>query len=347
MILTDQYIEKAIEKGLIAIQGKEIEIGPTSVNVRIGKLYRHKRIPDHRAIDIPYEEFKDKYLEEVPLIDDHWVLNKFHIGETVEKIFLDMDFTTDLTTRSSWARYGINIRQLPDELQDPYSTYSGNIPFLITTYGTSVILRPGDPIGQLTFASPVKFPILDNHLREIIQQEHLIIKRNGKKIDLKDLEFDHGVTLTRDNHIKLYKGGLIDPGKPVDDFFEPIELSEQGIPIHKHQFFISASAEEVRIDPHFLGWVKESDYYNPEPGTYQPTGIVTQKTHPNAPRIDPYPIFEGKITFENSPMHDLILKPGTRLTELMLYSLIAPCKSKYQSKYKGQKKATTSKGHLE
>ena len=347
MILTAEDIGLLEESGELCLKDR-LDLGAISVDVRVDKLFQlDPKGYKMSALELPYEEFKEQFMIEVPLSNNTWLLqqNKHFLGETLEELILPPELTACLTTRSSWGRYGVYLKHTADELDTVGQSFKGKIPFIISTYGTEVLLRPKDTPGQITFCYNSKFPLFE--LNEMIDHNLLQITRNEQQLQSSELEYSGGIVITLDDSIKLYTGGIIDPTKHVSDHFEDIDLSD-GFRISKGQFFVTSSRESVKINRGLVGWVAESDYWNPNTQpSMRPQGITTQKTHPNAPRIDPYPIFQGKITFENLAYTDLHLQPEQRLSRLNLYLLSSPLTQSTVSRYYGQDKATASKGNLD
>jgi len=160
-----------------------------------------------------------------------------------------------------------------------------------------------------------------------------------------------GFTLTSDKFVEIYTGETIDPHEP-SECFERKDASKEEVYIPAGRFFLSSSAEKIKITGPFIGWIQEHNNLFISSG-YKGIGFNEGElpsflqTHASAPKIDPYPRFEGKITFENLPKFNFTFRPGQRITELFLYRLRSAYSGEETSRYKGQEGTTISKGHLE
>jgi deoxycytidine triphosphate deaminase len=359
-ILPKSDIEAAIQQGLVKIDGCK-SINATSADIRIGKLLT------------PAVERRD--MKEVPFDEDGcWITrpDKFYLWETMEEFYLAPGFSGQINSRSSWARFGVASRDQDDEFRiNIFNEYNGKVVCSMNTLGTTVKVKPGDTIAQVHLAYDGFEPVLDNDLEMLIKEGDLEITRNGDKIDsliqpyvidgkvevgcgLKGQKMNGGFTLTTDDTIRMYTGKLIDPHHPDPACFVEMKLPSDGLYIPRGKFFLSASAESVKIGSHFAGWVGEYNHLLVTSG-YRGPGMnscerpSTLQTHAAAPKIDPYPRFQGKITFENHTLADVIIKPGQRLAELYLMWLHSPYvpDGSDESRYKGQDVATASKAHLD
>jgi len=351
-ILTKKDILMGMHFKLIGLEG-EPKINATSIDVKIGQLLDYKT------------------MKAVPLNDGGWLLEpkSFFLYELADKCHLAPGFHGKIHSRSSWARYGVESRDVDDDFSvNIWNDYRGKVICSIRTLGTSVKIRPGDALAQMHLAYDGFIPLSDNEMKEVIGGRYLIIKREDKTIDqlvrakivdgreiIAEVdENDHfntgGFTLTSDSVIQVYTGEIIDPGQP-GNYFERKKITEEGLCL-ENKFFLSSSAEEVLISPHFVGWVQEFNNLLIDSG-YKKLTISPDKqpsslqTHAAAPKIDPFPVFSGKITFENYAPHEFIFKPGQRITELFLYLLNSPCPIEETScsRYKGQTEALQSKAH--
>ncbi|MFH1064844.1 MAG: hypothetical protein V1729_07195 [Candidatus Woesearchaeota archaeon] len=355
-ILCKQDMTAARDHGLIDIEGIT-EINATSLDVRIGQLLT------------PSQDRKD--MKEVPLIDgEYWLLKPgdFFLYETVERFRFSHWFHGKINSRSSWARYGVASADVHDEFSEPHGDFYGKVICSIRTLGTTVKIRPGDTIAQAHIAFGGFIPALDDVLREEIKTGQLKITRRGKEIQRLVQTFaidegykvgakvpggrkmNSGFTLTHDPIIKIYTGEVIDPKEPSPTWFKERRLANRGTYIKAGTFFLSASAEEVSIDKHFVGWVHEWNHLMPTsgyvgPGIHEYSRHSSLQTHAGAPKIDPFPRFSGKITFENYAMTDVTIRPGERLADFHLYYLHSPweLEDKDKSQYNEQTGATDSR----
>jgi deoxycytidine triphosphate deaminase len=359
-ILTKNDLHAAMYLGLVEIEDIT-DISATSFDVRIDKLLT------------PAMERKD--MEEVPLIDgEYWIVGpeKHFLFETVETFHLAPGFHGKINSRSSWARYGVASREADDEFSmDSRKGFHGKVICSLNTLGTTVKIRPGDSLAQAHLAYNQFIPLMDSELEKALKDGRLEIIRRGKRIkklvqpymvDGKMVvghnvkggrPMNGGLTLTTDPTIKVYTGKPIDPHNPDPSCFEERRLANRGTRIKMGTFFLSASAEEIKIDRHYIGWVDEFNKLLVTSGYHGPFIHPDERpsylqTHSCAPKIDPYPRFHGKITFENLTLDDTIIKPGQRITEIYLFHLNNPYLSDDEvSRYKGQKKAMRGRAHLD
>jgi deoxycytidine triphosphate deaminase len=315
-------------------------------------------------------------MKDVPLInDEYWLIgpDDFFLYETLETFHLAPGFHGHINSRSSWARYGIASREADDGFcLNLWDEFHGKVICVIKTLGTTVKIRPGDALAQAHLAYNHFIPLDDSQLEQAINEGLLEITRRGKRIRKlvqpymadgnvvlgsnvkKGRRMNGGFSLTCDPVIKVYTGQTIDPHNPDPGCFLEKRMATRGTRIKHRTFFLSASAEEVKIDRHYVGWVGEWNNLLVTSGDHgcgihpdeRPSSL---QTHACAPKIDPYPRFHGKITFENYALGDMTIKPGQRITELYLFHLNNPyfAEDEERSRYKGQRKATGSKAHLD
>jgi deoxycytidine triphosphate deaminase len=350
-VLTDKDFKDFQRKGIIRTKYCGAA-GATSIDIRIKELYS-VHVPKNfdeqmRIVSLPYQEFKKKYLERLPMDNCRCLIGPqgHYIAESLEEFELRSGFWTDVFTRSRWARCGLNVTQVADQLRDVSAGWSGSIPLGISTNGTTVALRKHDVVAQVVIAEGGLQNVQDHELEGLVEKGELVLRKEGRKLRQQEYRFNNGVTLTLDDTILVYNGSVIDPHNDSSRAFDEISIASSGYPMAPHTFYLSSSAEEVRISRKYVGFVKPSDYCVSEAEKkkihYGPAGMTTYFTHPNAPKIDPYPVFEGKITFECYAFLPVLLKQGMRLTELQLCRLRTPIPSntKHNSNYKGQKKAS-------
>ncbi|MFQ5620887.1 MAG: hypothetical protein ACE5FT_03515 [Candidatus Nanoarchaeia archaeon] len=151
-----------------------------------------------------------------------------------------------------------------------------------------------------------------------------------------------GFTLTLDNIIRLYTGGLIDPREDVSKHFTNVDITG-GFKGGPDMFYIASSRERVKIPRRYIGYVPATDYT--EGNKHLGSSDSTQYIHMNAPWIDPSPCFEGKVTFEIVPIKPRELRPGMRLAELVLHRLHESYRHSEEltSRYHGQDNAQLGK----
>ncbi len=328
-VLTKEAIEGAEKEGKIKLKYRK-ELSSNNLDLRVKKLFRQKKSMGVIVISDKEEAFLDLF-EEVKTTKGKWYLspNEFYVAQTIEQL-RKKDLFAKITSRSSWARYGIACFGITDEFQKPLY-FDGNIDFTIKSLGPTVILRPGDAPAQIRFSWDCFLPLHIEQIKKIKDYEKIAQESHLNEI---------GFTLTLDKLIRLYKGGIIDPKKDCSDLFEEINI-ENGFIVNPNMFYLGASQQHIKIPPEYLGYIHLTDF---------PSDIVftSHIVHGNAPFIDPYPKFEGKITFELNPVVPYKIREGMRVTGLQLIPLCQQHNhdAKLISRYKGQNKAETSKNHL-
>jgi dCTP deaminase len=165
MILSDREIENYIREGKIKINpfpDFEIQLGPASLDVRLGNTFR---VFNHTQI--PYIDPKDKStfenLTEIVKVEEGkpFVLQpgQFVLASTLEEIELPDDIGARIEGRSSWGRLGIIVHSTAGYI-DP--GFKGKITLEMSNIGMlPVLLYPGMRICQLSFeklSSPATKP---------------------------------------------------------------------------------------------------------------------------------------------------------------------------------------------
>jgi hypothetical protein len=176
---------------------------------------------------------------------------------------------------------------------------------------------------------------------EMIENEDIMYLRDGQSAQ--DV-YSAGIMLSLDENIHYYKQGILDPHEPVESFFTKVKIKD-GFFAHESRFFLSSSKEYIRIPPGYVGMIHVTDYQGMQYLKTGPTGTSRMFVHANAPKIDPVPCFEGKITFECLPFTNAFLQKGDWMNNMVLYKLDYPIKH-HTSRYKGQHCTENSKAHL-
>lgn len=151
MILSDTDIENALNSGHMKLGPLAPDaIQPSSVDIRLANGFR---VYDWHAGEVldPAEPQTDlMHLVEVPE-NQSFILPSggFVLGTTIEEISLPADLTASLEGKSSLARIGLVIHATAGYI-DP--GFCGQITLELFNFASLPIrLRPGMPIGQLTF----------------------------------------------------------------------------------------------------------------------------------------------------------------------------------------------------
>lgn len=351
-IYTRPDIEAAERDGSFIVRNKR-EIGNAGIDLRIKQLYTIPRemyniqpFPSDPPTEMPREEFI-KHLIKVPMEDGNfWLLLPGHhyLAKTEEEVFKEEKLFAPIFTRSSWARCGVRVSETDIDELSAGRGFEGTPLLSLTTFGTCVKLRPGDAPGQIVPSCGAEY-VRVSELMGLIDRGILKIEKDRKQLKEDDLEFgQNGVIMTLDKKIRRYKGGIIDPKKPVDDFFEEIMIDEKGHYGDRREFFISSTAEKVSICSCYLGFVWHSMNHR------HTFALNRMASHPNAPVIHPRSVFEGKITLENYPNNAHRLWPGMPIAYFGLRRLHSTMWSSIwkgkESRYQGQTEATSSRGHI-
>lgn len=157
-------LERFLEEGMIRVDNLA-NIGATSIDVRIGRLYRNRIGAYAETGD---ETFEDLY-EEFEPASGKWLLSsdRAYIAESVETIYKPDWKWGILNSISSWARYSVRCRGLDRSFLDPGKEYEGKLRILFKPCGPSVILRPGDAPCQVRLAGTGDETLLDSQIKQI------------------------------------------------------------------------------------------------------------------------------------------------------------------------------------
>jgi deoxycytidine triphosphate deaminase len=335
MIIGKSDLETFVDEGILQIYGTDgrPKFSAFSLDLRVGGLYQHNnhwhelskkdRVPSRGTAseDMPTEEYVDAFLDEIELSSKGRIIDPGnYVWRPLEEISLhghcfsqSKDNTqkvllgAEIVSRSSWARRGVRVQQAENDLISPGVSYSGR-PLCGFITQTRVVLQEHDAIGQIVLTSYEDYPTVpENEIRYLIDNNKMVIRRDGAKLSCKDLEFqDDGIVLSMDNIIKPYIGGIIDPSDPSENMFKQVDI-DGGYYVQPGTFFISSSAEYVEIPDGYVGYVTESNFHrikekNSIPKIGPDDSILPYgfHAHTNAPYIGPRGIFQGTITFENT-----------------------------------------------
>jgi dCTP deaminase len=156
-ILSDDECDKLIISPLTDIK----QIGSSSVDIRLGTIFKYLKIVKQTHFDISNidklkEEISD-YSEEVKLgLAEPFILHpkEFVLGSTLEYLKLPNNLTARLEGRSTWGRVGLQIHSTAG-LIDP--GFKGSLTFELHNLGKLPLpLFPGIRIGQLVFYNITK-----------------------------------------------------------------------------------------------------------------------------------------------------------------------------------------------
>ncbi len=161
MILSDKDIKRFVKEGKIIIEPfEERNVGPCSIDVRLGHTFRIFKHGSNTHIDPSKPIDPSEYTEEIK-VKDKYVIHPgdFVLGTTLERVKLPPDIVGMLEGRSSWGRLGIIIHSTAGYID---SGFEGTITLEISNIGKMpVALKPGMRIGQIAFhllSSPSEVP---------------------------------------------------------------------------------------------------------------------------------------------------------------------------------------------
>ncbi|MBU0461530.1 MAG: hypothetical protein KJ574_03005 [Nanoarchaeota archaeon] len=340
------FVEAEKRKDLVVAD--KLEFGPISLDIRIGRLMQIKYIQvDPKDMDgMPNDEFVRKYTKEYPLVDGAWNVTPYTwlLWEPVESIEIAEGLMGDIVSRSSWARLGIRtcakdvdhfILKRPDIRRKIKPLCS-----LVST-GTTVNIRPGDPIAQL-FAMTSPEWASRQEVEDLIARGEFRVEKDGRRLGLDELVFHGGLVMTMADDILVYNPAhILDPQQPREDAFERVRLSAVNrTTMPKRAFFLSTSEQHIEIPAGYIAELLEGlsigtacEYtrtFNPE------FGPMPYRSHANSPYVGPSPVFRGRVVFENSMIWEDELHPGMKQSELFLHRLVTPCGYRKESRYAGQ-----------
>ena len=152
VVLSDKDIKEALRSGKIVIDGlKEEQIGPSSVDLRLGNEFRVFKHSEVTHID-PKEGKFDHLMDLVKKRDDEAFIihpGEFILSTTKEYIKIPDDMIARLDGRSSWGRLGIVIHSTAGSV---HPGFEGKLTLEIANISkVPVKLWPGSRICQLTF----------------------------------------------------------------------------------------------------------------------------------------------------------------------------------------------------
>ncbi len=250
-------------------------------------------------------------------------------------------FFGEITSRSSWARYGLRVADEDDRLKAYTQDICCRPLCTLTSLGTFVFLKSDSAIAQLFIHKDLGY-LLCPELEALINSGDFVIEKNEKKLSYSDLEFHGSIVLHMNSEIKVYSGNILMPDHPRDNDFETVLLKENkptNLPLNT--FFLSSSAESVYIPEDYVGFVSDRNSNTPYiQMTYPALPFIS---HANAPYIGPKNIFQGNITFENVMVEQNPLFAGMKQSELYLRKLSRKSSYTKESRYNNQSGADKSK----
>ena len=151
MVLSDRTIRRLLDEGRIGIDPFAAELmQPSSVDVRVDRLFRVFRNSRYPYIDVKMQQEDLTELVEVP-DDEAFILHpgEFVLGSTLERIALPDDVVGRLDGKSSLGRLGLLIHSTAGFI-DP--GWDGHVTLELSNVANlPITIYPGMKIGQLSF----------------------------------------------------------------------------------------------------------------------------------------------------------------------------------------------------
>ncbi len=156
MILSDRDIKQYLKSGKIVIEpleNPEVQIQPSSVDLRLGSAFKTFRHTDKAYID-PLRDDAEEYTETKVVGDGKpFILHpdEFALGSTIERVEIPDDLVAHVDGRSSLGRLALLVHATAGFI-DP--GFKGNITVELSNVGKMPIaLYPGMRICQISFES--------------------------------------------------------------------------------------------------------------------------------------------------------------------------------------------------
>jgi len=162
VVLSDRDIKLHLQSGKLGISNLNMEqIGPSSVDLRLGNVFRVFRHAEVTHID-PKEGISDDLMSVVVKKEgEPFIIHpgEFVLSSTIESVSLPNDLVARLDGRSSWGRLGIVIHSTAGFVNPGFR---GQLTLEMANISkVPVVLWPGTRICQLTFeklSSPAEVP---------------------------------------------------------------------------------------------------------------------------------------------------------------------------------------------
>jgi len=159
MVLSDKEIIRELLNGNLIISpitNGKLQIGNSSVDIRLGSIFRHLKVVNQTHFDISnitkLKREIEEYSEEIVLQPlDPFILHPkdFVLASTLEYLKLPLNLAARLEGRSTWGRVGLQVHSTAG-LIDP--GFEGCLTYELHNLGKLPLpLFPGTRIGQLVF----------------------------------------------------------------------------------------------------------------------------------------------------------------------------------------------------
>jgi dCTP deaminase len=161
VVLSDRTIRRLVDEGRIGVEPFDPGLmQPSSLDVRVDRLFRVFRNSRYPYIDVKTEQEELTELVEVPL-EEAFILHpgEFVLGSTLERITLPDDLVARLEGKSSLGRLGLLIHSTAGFI-DP--GWDGHVTLELSNVANlPITIYPGMKIGQLSFvqlSEPAEHP---------------------------------------------------------------------------------------------------------------------------------------------------------------------------------------------
>jgi len=167
--LVDWEIERLIEAGtlvidpLLCLRGRDGQLGPMSIDLRLDTLFKEFRIMKKEVIDLderPAEEDLYRIIELDADANEHYVLHpgQFVLAQSLEYVALPANISGRLDGRSTYGRYGVTIHSTAGGVDNGFR---GHLVYELSNNGKMPVkFRPTQRVARLTLSltSLVKNP---------------------------------------------------------------------------------------------------------------------------------------------------------------------------------------------
>jgi dCTP deaminase len=161
VVLSDRTIRRLVDEGKIGVEPFDPGLmQPSSLDVRVDRLFRVFRNSRYPYIDVKTEQEELTELVEVPQ-EEAFILHpgEFVLGSTLERITLPDDLVARLEGKSSLGRLGLLIHSTAGFI-DP--GWDGHVTLELSNVANlPITIYPGMKIGQLSFvqlSEPAEHP---------------------------------------------------------------------------------------------------------------------------------------------------------------------------------------------
>ncbi len=355
-MLSDNGIKDYLQKGLLGVEPLG-NIGPASIDLHMGdRLYRsdpqawlsHQeevgRLATRKTFlmmlekleepgRLPFDAFVSRFGIPVAKTNGYWVLepDKIYYSQTAETVRTKKGVRIGVATRSSAARNGLGV-QFSDDNLDHADEFSGKVPLVLRTCGTTVELPENHSILQLV-VEPSRY-LANEEIEDAVRKGEIMV---SEKTEIRD----DSIYLEFHPTILRYNGGIMNPAKDCGGCFEPIDITG-GYVLEPGRFYLASTRETVKLGAKHAGVIDEKSGGLAVPITQlMPLAMPTAGTifnsayvHMNAPYH--WPGSNHSVVLEIFTYEPKIVRAGMRACRMFFEELYPECGSLYNAKYNGQ-----------